>query len=149
MRRDGEDEIPAKNDQNEEVAEEGQNQEDFEWEVVNEEAEIRGISGSAERFYDAEDEDQGSAKVNVEVPEAPAAFLASPADSINVQKEAAAAGVDPSGPVGSISDSDFAKLQAEFERARADRIQAELDRGQAKNSRLVALLQQAKSQPKP
>ncbi|GAB2288347.1 hypothetical protein Dimus_022679 [Dionaea muscipula] len=141
-RRDDEDEIPVENDQNEEAVEEGQNQEDFEWEAVNEEAEIQGESGSAEKFYVAEDEVQGAANVVEEVPEVPAQVLTQ-------QKETTPAGVDPSGPVGSIPDSVFLPLQAEFERARADRIQADLDRAQAKNSRLLALLQQAKSQHKP
>ncbi|GAB2296450.1 hypothetical protein Dimus_030567 [Dionaea muscipula] len=142
QRRDDEDEIPVENNQNEEVVEEGQNQEDFEWEAVNEEAEIQGKSGSPEKFYDAEDEVQGSYDEVDKVSEVPAPVL-------EQQKETTTSGVDPSGLVASISDSDFAKLQAEFERARADKIQAEFDRAQAENARLLALLQQAKSQQKP
>ncbi|GAB2290336.1 hypothetical protein Dimus_024615 [Dionaea muscipula] len=88
-RRDDEDEIPAENDPNEEVAEEGENQEDFEWEVVNEEAENQGGSGSTEKFYDAEDEVQGSADVSEEIPEVSAHVSAQ-------QKEATTLGVDPS-----------------------------------------------------
>ncbi|GAB2290140.1 hypothetical protein Dimus_024423 [Dionaea muscipula] len=72
-RRDDEDEVPAENEQNKEVEKEAQNDEDdFEWEAVNEEAEIQGESGSAEKFYDAENEAQGSADVIEEVPEVPA-----------------------------------------------------------------------------
>ncbi|GAB2290174.1 hypothetical protein Dimus_024456, partial [Dionaea muscipula] len=71
-RRDVEDEIPAENDQNEEVANEGHNQEDFEWEAVNEEAEIQGESGSAKKFFDTEDDVQGDVDVVEEVPDVPA-----------------------------------------------------------------------------
>ncbi|GAB2278631.1 hypothetical protein Dimus_013308 [Dionaea muscipula] len=73
-RRDDEEEIPTENVKNEEAANEGEevHQDDFEWEVVNEEDEIQGESGSAEKFYDAEDEVQGSADVIKEVPEVPA-----------------------------------------------------------------------------
>ncbi|GAB2285566.1 hypothetical protein Dimus_020012 [Dionaea muscipula] len=102
-RRDDEEKVPA---ENEEVAEEGQNQEDFEWEAVNEEAEIQEDSGSAEKFYDAEDEVQEAVE----------------------QKETTALGVDPSAPTGSVPDSVFIPLQADFESARADRIQAKLER---------------------
>ncbi|GAB2271083.1 hypothetical protein Dimus_005932 [Dionaea muscipula] len=101
--------------------------------AVNEKAEVQGESGSAEKFYDAKDEVQGSADVIEEVPE----------------KQTTTTGVDASGPVDSIPDSVFLSLQAEFEHARADRIQAELDRVQAENGRLLAQLQQAKSQHKP
>ncbi|GAB2268860.1 hypothetical protein Dimus_003803 [Dionaea muscipula] len=41
------------------------------------------------------------------------------------------------------------KFQAEFERARANRFQADLEKAQAENARLLALLQQAQSKPKP
>ncbi|GAB2290171.1 hypothetical protein Dimus_024453 [Dionaea muscipula] len=128
-RRDDGDEIPAENDQNEE-------------EVVNEEAEIQGESGSAEKSIDAKDEVQGDADVVEEVPNVPAQVSAQ-------QKETTAAGVDPSVPVNSIPDTDFQRLQAELERTRADRIQADLERSQVENARLLTLLQQAKSQHKP
>ncbi|GAB2265732.1 hypothetical protein Dimus_000770 [Dionaea muscipula] len=83
--------------------------------------------------------------------EAPAVpvFPASPGDSTNVQKESATIGVDPSVPTGSIPDSVFSLLQADFEWARANRIQADLERTQAENARLLSLLQQAQSQYKP
>ncbi|GAB2294902.1 hypothetical protein Dimus_029093 [Dionaea muscipula] len=83
--------------------------------------------------------------------EAPAVpiFPASPGDSTNVQKEQATAGVDPSAPAGSIPDAIFSSLQADFERARANRIQADLEKAKAENVRLLTLLQQAKSQPQP
>ncbi|GAB2288599.1 hypothetical protein Dimus_022923 [Dionaea muscipula] len=115
-----------------------------EGEEVEKEAEIQEGSGSDDKFYDAQVDVEAPAD---EVPAVPV-FPASPTDSTNVQKEPATVGVDPSGPVSSISDSDFAKLQAEFKRACADRIQAELDRAQEENARLLTLLQQAKSQPK-
>ncbi|GAB2271158.1 hypothetical protein Dimus_006004 [Dionaea muscipula] len=104
-----------------------------------------GKSGSDDKFYDAQVDVEEPA---TEVPVVPD-FPASPGDSTNVQKELAIAGVDPSAPTGSIPDAIFSSLQADFERARANRIQADLERAQAENARLLALLQQAKSHPKP
>ncbi|GAB2299742.1 hypothetical protein Dimus_033796 [Dionaea muscipula] len=40
------------------------NKDDFDWEAVVEEAAVEGESGSAEKFYDAEDKDQGSPEVH-------------------------------------------------------------------------------------
>ncbi|GAB2292775.1 hypothetical protein Dimus_027010 [Dionaea muscipula] len=141
-RSDDEDVAPAE-EENEE--EEEQNQLDFDWEVVVDEAALQGESGSDDQFF--------YAQVDVEGPgtEAPAVpvFLTSPGDSINVQKEPAPIGVDPSAPTGSIPDAIFSSLQADFERARANRIQADLEKAQAENARLLSLLQQAQSQPKP
>ncbi|GAB2297993.1 hypothetical protein Dimus_032074 [Dionaea muscipula] len=139
VRRDDEEVAPA-----EAVNEEDQNQE-FDWEAVVDEAADQGESGSNDKFYDAQ--------VDVEEPvvEAPTipAFPASPRHSTNQQKEPEASGVDPSGPSGHIPDSVMSKLQAEFERDRANKIQADLEKAQAENARLLALLQQAQSQPKP
>ncbi|GAB2301435.1 hypothetical protein Dimus_035458 [Dionaea muscipula] len=82
------------------------------------------------------------AQVDVEEPvtETPAAlaFSASPGDSTTQQKEQTPAGVDPSGPSGHIPESVMNKLQAEFERARANRIQLDLEKAQAENTRLLA-----------
>ncbi|GAB2276542.1 hypothetical protein Dimus_011262 [Dionaea muscipula] len=118
---------------------------DFDWEAVIDEAAVQGESGSDDQFFDAQ--------VDVEEPmiEAPAApaFPASPGDSTNQQKEQTPAGVDPSGPSSHIPESVMIKLQAEFERARANRIQFDLEKAQAENARLLALLQQAQSKPKP
>ncbi|GAB2288342.1 hypothetical protein Dimus_022675 [Dionaea muscipula] len=69
-------------------------------------------SGSAEKFYDSEDEVQEAAEVVEEVSEVPAQASAQ-------QKETTAARVDSSIPTGIIPDSVFMSLQAEFERARA------------------------------
>ncbi|GAB2270971.1 hypothetical protein Dimus_005828 [Dionaea muscipula] len=88
------------------------------------------------------DEVQESPDVNEEVPTVPTPASAQ-------QKETEAAGVDPSGPSGHIPATVMSKMQAEFERARADRIQADLEKAQAENARLLALLQQAQSKPKP
>ncbi|GAB2272523.1 hypothetical protein Dimus_007346, partial [Dionaea muscipula] len=141
-RRDDEEAAPV---ENEEVNEEEEVQDDFDWEAVVDEAALQEESGSDDQFYDAE--------VEVEEPAAEASavpvFPASPGDSANVQKEPATAGVDPSAPTGSIPDSIFVSLQADFERARANRIQADLERAQVENARLLALLQHAQSQPKP
>ncbi|GAB2273482.1 hypothetical protein Dimus_008274 [Dionaea muscipula] len=64
-RRDDEIDAPAAN---EEVNEEGQNQGEFDWEVLVDEAALQGESGSGEKFYDAEEEVQGSVAVVKEVP---------------------------------------------------------------------------------
>ncbi|GAB2287671.1 hypothetical protein Dimus_022038 [Dionaea muscipula] len=137
-RRDDEIDAPA-----EEVEEEGEAQNSgFDWEAVVDEAVVQGESGSDDQYFDAQ--------VDVEEPVAEVpAFPASPGDSTTQQKEQTPAGVNPSGPSSHIPESVMIKLQAEFERARANRIQADLEKAQAENVRLLALLQQAKSQPKP
>ncbi|GAB2279325.1 hypothetical protein Dimus_013968 [Dionaea muscipula] len=71
-----------------------------------EEGELR----SGEKFYDVEDEVQESAEVSEDVPDMPAPAPVQ-------QKEKEPTGVDPSAPTGSIPDSVFVSLQAEFERA--------------------------------
>ncbi|GAB2293334.1 hypothetical protein Dimus_027536 [Dionaea muscipula] len=136
-RRDDEVEAPE-----EEAEEEVEDQNDFDWEAVIDEAADQGESGSGEKFYDAEDEIQEPAAVVEEVP-------AVVAQASIHQKETEALGVDPLGPTGHIPASVFLPLQAEFERTRANRIQAELEKAQAENARLLALLQQAQSKPKP
>ncbi|GAB2297505.1 hypothetical protein Dimus_031605 [Dionaea muscipula] len=65
------------------------------------------------------------------------------------QTEKEASGVDPSCPTGRIPEAVMLKFQAEFERTRANRIQADLEKAQAENARLLALLHQAQSKPKP
>ncbi|GAB2272203.1 hypothetical protein Dimus_007023 [Dionaea muscipula] len=96
-----------------------------------------GESGSDDQFFDAQ--------VDVEEPvtEAPAAptFSASPGDSTNQQREQTPAGVDPSGPSGRIPEFVMNRLQAQFERARANRFQADLKKAQTENARLLTLLQ--------
>ncbi|GAB2294439.1 hypothetical protein Dimus_028647 [Dionaea muscipula] len=144
IRMDDEIEAPA-----EEVHEEEEAQNvDFDWEVVIDEAVVQEESGSDDQFFDAQ--------VDVEepmcyTPEAPAAptFPALPWDSTTQQKEPEAAGVDPSGPSGHIPESIMIKLQDEFERARTNRIHSDLEKAQAENERLLALLLQAQSKPKP
>ncbi|GAB2296565.1 hypothetical protein Dimus_030676 [Dionaea muscipula] len=135
-RRDDEIEAPTEEVNEEEV------QNDFHWEAVIDEAADQGESGSGEKFYDAEDEIQESAAMVEEV-------SAVAAQDSAQQKETEAAEVDPSGPSGHIPESMMIKLQAEFERARANRIQADLKKAQVENARLLALLQQAKNPPKP
>ncbi|GAB2292615.1 hypothetical protein Dimus_026852 [Dionaea muscipula] len=92
-----------------------------------------GESWSGEKFYDAEDEIQEPTAVVKEVPLVIA-------QASTQQKVTEAVGVDPSGPSGHLPESVMNKLQAEFERARADRIQANLEKAQAENARLLALL---------
>ncbi|GAB2278984.1 hypothetical protein Dimus_013651 [Dionaea muscipula] len=71
------------------------NQGNFDWEEVVEEAAVEGESGSGEKFYDAEDENRGSPKVQEEIP------AAAPQSSVQ-QKEQGTSGVEPSCPTGRI-----------------------------------------------
>ncbi|GAB2297671.1 hypothetical protein Dimus_031758 [Dionaea muscipula] len=105
------------------------------WEAVIDEAAEQGESGSDDQFFDAQ--------VDVEelVTETQAALA--------VPKVTDTTGVDPSCPSGRIPEAVMNKLQAEFERARANRIQADLEKAQAENARLLTLLQQAQTKPKP
>ncbi|GAB2268762.1 hypothetical protein Dimus_003707, partial [Dionaea muscipula] len=97
------DETPAKNVQNEEVANKGQkNQGDFDWVQVDEEAELQGEEqaekeakvedfGSGEKFFDAMDDVEDPAGVTAPtVPDVPVPVP-------NQQKGKTAARVDPSG----------------------------------------------------
>ncbi|GAB2280932.1 hypothetical protein Dimus_015548 [Dionaea muscipula] len=137
-RRRDDDDVPEE----EKAQEEEGNQTDFDWEAVVDEAAVEGESGSEEKFHDAEDKDQGSPEVNDEIP----AVVTQ--DSAQ-QKEKESSGVDPSCPTGRIPEAVMHKFQAEFERTRANRFQADLEKTQAENARLLALLQQAQSKPKP
>ncbi|GAB2283756.1 hypothetical protein Dimus_018248 [Dionaea muscipula] len=101
----------------------------------------RRESGSDDQFYNAQVEVEEPVAEALAVP----VFPSSPGDSTNVQKEPATAGVDPLAPTGRILDSIMSKLQADFKRARAYRIQADLEKAQAENAKLLALLQQAQS----
>ncbi|GAB2296372.1 hypothetical protein Dimus_030493 [Dionaea muscipula] len=103
---------------------------EIEREEVNQEAEIQGEhmekeveaeeSGSGEKFFDAVDEERPD-EVDIEAPDVP-----TPTPSSVQQKEKNAAEFDPSAPTGSVPNSTFQHLEAEFERARANKIQAEL-----------------------
>ncbi|GAB2267849.1 hypothetical protein Dimus_002825 [Dionaea muscipula] len=124
-RRDDEINAPAKEAEEEEEA----HNQDFDWEAVVDKAADQGESGSGEKFYDAEDEIQESAAVVEEV-----SVVAAQASA--QQKETEAAGVDPSGSSGHILESVMIKLQADSERVRANRIQADLEKAQAENTRL-------------
>ncbi|GAB2286169.1 hypothetical protein Dimus_020595 [Dionaea muscipula] len=123
-RRRDDDDVPEE----EEAQEEEGNQANFDWEAVVDEAAVEG------KFYDAEDETQGSPEVNDEIPAAVTHASAQ-------QKEKESSGVNPSCPTGRISEAVMHKFQAEFERARANRFQADLEKAQAENARLLALLQ--------
>ncbi|GAB2281250.1 hypothetical protein Dimus_015855 [Dionaea muscipula] len=136
-RRDDDDVAPE-----EETEEEEKDQTKFDWEEVADEAAVEGESGSGEKFYDAEDEVQGSPAVNDDIPAVVTQASAQ-------QKEVASSGVDPSCPTGQIPETVMNKLQAEFERARANRFQADLEKAQAENARLLTLLQQAQTKPNP
>ncbi|GAB2284056.1 hypothetical protein Dimus_018533 [Dionaea muscipula] len=136
-RRDDDDVAPE-----EEIEEEEKNQTDFDWEAVVDETAVEGESGSGEKFYDAEDEVQGSPKVNDEI-------SAVVTQASAQQKETTPSGVDPSCPTGRISKAVMNKMQSEFERARANRFQTDLEKAQDENAQLLALLQQAQTKPKP
>ncbi|GAB2283129.1 hypothetical protein Dimus_017659 [Dionaea muscipula] len=116
------------------------NKDDFDWEAVIDEATVERESGSGEKFYDAEEEAQGSPDLHDEIPaEAP--------PSSAQQKDKGIAGVDPSSHTG--REAEFLKFQAEFERKRANRFHDDLEKGKAENARLLALLHQAQSKPHP
>ncbi|GAB2288333.1 hypothetical protein Dimus_022666 [Dionaea muscipula] len=72
-------------------------------------------------------------KVEEPVTETPVA-PAVPAPSTVQQKVTETLGVDPSCPTGRISEAVMNKMQAEFERARANRFQADLEKAQAENA---------------
>ncbi|GAB2282169.1 hypothetical protein Dimus_016722 [Dionaea muscipula] len=133
-RRDDDDEAPEE--------EEEKDQAEFDWEAVIDEAAEQGESGLDDQFFDAQ--------VDVEEPvtETQAAPTV-PVPSTVQQKMTDTTGVDPSCPSGRILEVVMNKLQAEFERARANRIQADLEKAQAENTRLLTLLQQAQTKPKP
>ncbi|GAB2282028.1 hypothetical protein Dimus_016588 [Dionaea muscipula] len=116
------------------------NQDDFDWEAVINEATVEGESGSGEKFYDAEEEAQGSPELPEEIP-------ADATPSSTQQKDKGIAGVDPSGPTS--READFLKFQAEFERKRANKFHDELEKAKAENAKLLALLHQAQTKPHP
>ncbi|GAB2295929.1 hypothetical protein Dimus_030077 [Dionaea muscipula] len=126
----------------EEEEEDEGNKDDFDWEAVIDEAAVEGESGSGEKFYDAEDKEQDSPDGNEENP-------AAVSQSSAQQKKQDDSGVDPSCPTGRIPEVVMTKLQAEFERKRANRFLADLEKAKAENARLLALLHQAKSKPNP
>ncbi|GAB2290818.1 hypothetical protein Dimus_025085 [Dionaea muscipula] len=101
----------------------------------------RGESGSDDQFFYA----QVDLKEPVTEPQAAPAV---PVPSTVQQKETTPSGVDPLCPTGRIPEAVMNKMQAEFERARANRFQADLEKAQADNARLLALLHQAQSKPK-
>ncbi|GAB2283569.1 hypothetical protein Dimus_018075 [Dionaea muscipula] len=76
---------------------------DFDWEAVIDDATVEGESGSGEKFYDAEDEVQGSPEVNDEIPAVVTQASAQ-------QKETTPSGIDPSGQSGHIPEAVMNKL---------------------------------------
>ncbi|GAB2265883.1 hypothetical protein Dimus_000914 [Dionaea muscipula] len=137
-RRDDEVEAPEEEAEEEEEG----NKAEFGREVIIDEATVEGESGSDDQFYDAQ------VAVEEPVTETPAA-PAVPAPSSAQQKEKEASGVNPSCPTRRIPEAVMLKFQAEFERTRANRFQADLEKAQAENARLLALLHQAQTKPKP
>ncbi|GAB2292225.1 hypothetical protein Dimus_026474 [Dionaea muscipula] len=116
------------------------NRVDFDREAVIDEATVEGESGSGEKFYDAEEDAQGSPESLDEIP-------ADATPGSIQQKDKGIAGVDPSGPTS--READFLKFQAEFERKRANKFHDELEKAKAENAKLLALLHQAQTKPHP
>ncbi|GAB2294369.1 hypothetical protein Dimus_028576 [Dionaea muscipula] len=108
------------------------NKDGFDWEAVIDEAAVEGESGSGEKFYDAEDKDQSSPEAVEEIRRRFHEF-----DSARRTRHF---GVDPSCPVGGIPESCDDQVQSEFERKRANRFLAVLEKAKAENARLLALL---------
>ncbi|GAB2301301.1 hypothetical protein Dimus_035333 [Dionaea muscipula] len=107
-RRDDDDEAPEA-----EAEEEEKDQTEFDWEAVIDEAAEQGESRSDDQFFDAQ--------VDVEEPVTETqAAPAVPVPSTVQQKVPETTGVDPSCPSGHIPEAVMNKLQAEFERARAN-----------------------------
>ncbi|GAB2273719.1 hypothetical protein Dimus_008499 [Dionaea muscipula] len=96
--------------------------------------------GVGEKFYDVEEEAQGSPELPDEIP-------AEATPSSAQQKDKDIAGVDPSGLTG--REAEFLKFQAEFERKRANRFHDDLEKAKAENARFLALLHQAQTKPHP
>ncbi|GAB2295965.1 hypothetical protein Dimus_030111 [Dionaea muscipula] len=115
-RRDDEEAAPV---ENEEMNEEERAQPDFDWETMVDEAALQGESGSGEKFSDGEDEVQGSGRsykgayTNFSSTERDRSFRSRPS------------------PQPKHTRFGFVSLQVDFERARVDRIQADLERAQA------------------
>ncbi|GAB2266733.1 hypothetical protein Dimus_001725 [Dionaea muscipula] len=86
-----------------------------------------------ERFYDAEDKDQGSPEVQEEIP------TTTPQSSAR-QKEQIARESTLVSYLAEFSEAELLKFQAEFERKRANRFHDDLEKAKAKNARLLALL---------
>ncbi|GAB2292835.1 hypothetical protein Dimus_027069 [Dionaea muscipula] len=121
--------------------EEERNQDGFYWEAVIDEAAVEGESGSGEKFYDAEDENQGSPEVQEEIPKNDSTKFNS-AEGTDRQSR-------PSCPTWTNSETELSKFQAEFERKRANRFHDDLEKAKVENARLLALLHQAQSKPHP
>ncbi|GAB2297747.1 hypothetical protein Dimus_031834 [Dionaea muscipula] len=125
----------------EEEEEEERNKDDFDREVVIDEATVEGESGSDDQFYDAQVGEEEPSDVNSKKTKRVQT------SSSAQQKDQEPAGVDPSGPTS--REAEFLKFQAEFERKRANRFHDDLEKAKAENARLLALLHQAQTKPHP
>ncbi|GAB2273596.1 hypothetical protein Dimus_008384 [Dionaea muscipula] len=129
--------VPAE----EEAEKEEENQTGFDWEAVIDEAATEGESGSGEKFYDAENEAQGSPAMHDEIP-------AAESHGSTRRDGAGLLRVDPRAPVAKFGKLNL-RNSSEFERKRANRFHDDLEKAKAENARLLALLHQAQTKPHP
>ncbi|GAB2297405.1 hypothetical protein Dimus_031510 [Dionaea muscipula] len=135
-RRDDDVDVPE-----EEAEEEDEgNKDDFDWEAVIDEATVEGESGSGEKFYDAEDKDQGSPDMHEEIPAI--------ATHSSTQQKDRTTSESTLASYRRIPKSNF-EIPSEFERKRANRFHDDLEKAKAENARLLALLHQAQTKPHP
>ncbi|GAB2299345.1 hypothetical protein Dimus_033420 [Dionaea muscipula] len=118
------------------------NKDGFDWEAMIDEAVVEGNTARERSFMIVVDKDQGSPEVQEEIQRATPQSLAR-------RKNEEASGVDPSCPTGRILEAKLLKFQAEFERKRANKFHADLEKAKAENARLLALLHQAQFKPNP
>ncbi|GAB2290306.1 hypothetical protein Dimus_024584 [Dionaea muscipula] len=105
---------------------------DFDWEARIDEVAAEGESGS----------ERNSMMPRIR-------NKALPPQSSAQQKEQDASGVDPRCPTGRIPEAVMTKSAVEFERKRANKFLADLEKAKAENAKLLSLLHQAQSKPNP
>ncbi|GAB2268076.1 hypothetical protein Dimus_003054 [Dionaea muscipula] len=134
-RRDDDEEAPEEEaeDENEE------NQDDFDWEAVIDEATVEGESGSDDQFYDAQVEVEEPMMKHQQRPDS-SSFI------FNSTERSRTFGVDPR--VLLAEKSNF-EISSEFERKRANRFHDKSEKAKVENAKLLALLHQAQTKPHP
>ncbi|GAB2279178.1 hypothetical protein Dimus_013830 [Dionaea muscipula] len=115
------------------------NRVDFDREAIIDEATVEGESGSGEKYYDAEEDAQGSQEALDEIP-----ADATPG-SIRAEGQGHS-GVDPRVP---LARSRLYEVSSEFERKRANKFHDELEKAKAENAKLLAFLHKTQTKPHP